>query len=276
MIEYHLGPEDVARVRFARSPMLDLVTAVRLRLFPPRPGHPHASWRPPPPPASLASLLRDPAHIPDELLPDARESATIDDDLDHVPSGLRDDIAAYWTAAISPVEDRLRALYAADIAHRARSLASGGVHALLTGLHPDVVFTGDRLTVRKPVSLNRPGTGDGLVLVPCAFAWPRVLASTTCDCLPTVVYPPRGVATLWTPAAPSDALADLLGRTRAAVLAAVDLPRSTKDLAVQLRVSTATVNEHLWVLHRAGLVARDRDGRRVLYRATDRGRGLVG
>ena len=71
---------------------------------------------------------------------------------------------------------------------------------------------------------------------------------------PAVVYAPRGVATLWEPAehAP-DALADLLGRRRAAILAA--LPATTQELARRHAASPAGVSEHLAVLRRAGLSA---------------------
>ena len=91
---------------------------------------------------------------------------------------------------------------------------------------------------------------------------------------PAIVYAPRGIATLWEPAerAP-DALADLLGRRRAMLLAA--LPATTQELARAHAASPAGVSEHLSVLRRAGLVAGRREGRTVRYARTPAGDALV-
>ena len=95
---------------------------------------------------------------------------------------------------------------------------------------------------------------------------------------PTIVYPARGAATLWEPgrAAAPDALGALLGKVRAAVLMALDRPRSTTDLAHALGVSAGGVSQHLGVLREAGLVHGHRVGRVVLYLRSPSGDGLVG
>ncbi|MFE2101233.1 ArsR/SmtB family transcription factor [Streptomyces sp. NPDC059468] len=67
------------------------------------------------------------------------------------------------------------------------------------------------------------------------------------------------------PAGSPTALADLLGRPRARILALLAEPGSTTGLAHRLGVSTGTVSRHLGVLHRAGLVTRARHGHLVLY-----------
>ena len=72
-----------------------------------------------------------------------------------------------------------------------------------------------------------------------------------------------------------EALAALLGRRRAAILAALGTPTATSDLARRLGASAAGVNEHLGVLRRAGLVRAARDGRRVLYSRTPSGDALL-
>ena len=81
------------------------------------------------------------------------------------------------------------------------------------------------------------------------------------------------------PAATADgdgeALAALLGRRRAAILATLGTPAATSDLARRLGASAAGVNEHLGVLRRAGLVRAVRDGRRVLYSRTPTGDALL-
>ena len=119
--------------------------------------------------------------------------------------------------------------------------------------------------------------GRGLLLVPAAFAWPRVFAMIDEPWQPALVYTPRGLGTLWAPPTGGDreALAALLGRRRATILAALGTPAATSDLAERLGASPAGVNEHLGVLRRAGLVRAARDGRRVLYSRTPAGDALM-
>lgn len=74
--------------------------------------------------------------------------------------------------------------------------------------------------------------------------------------------------------APED-LADLLGRSRARLLLAIDAPASTTHLARSLQMATGAVGDHLAVLLRAGLVRRARDGRSVLYRRTALGDAIA-
>jgi DNA-binding transcriptional ArsR family regulator len=93
---------------------------------------------------------------------------------------------------------------------------------------------------------------------------------------PAIVYAPRGVAALWAPERrPADALADLLGRRRAGILAGLGEPATTQELARRLAASPAGVSEHLAVLRRAGLVRGRREGRAVHYARTAAGDALV-
>jgi len=89
---------------------------------------------------------------------------------------------------------------------------------------------------------------------------------------PSLTYGARGVGTLWETdvreASDEEALGALLGRSRAAVLTAVGLPRSTTELAVELAQSPPAVSGHLSVLRRCGVVTSWRSGRRVLYQRT--------
>ena len=77
-----------------------------------------------------------------------------------------------------------------------------------------------------------------------------------------------GVAQLWeAPADQLDPLADLIGKARATLLAALGLPRTTQ-LAGQLGISPSTVGQHLKILNHAALADAQRRGRMVLYRRT--------
>jgi DNA-binding transcriptional ArsR family regulator len=68
----------------------------------------------------------------------------------------------------------------------------------------------------------------------------------------------------------------LIGATRARILHALDAPRSTTELAAQLTLTPGGVSQHLSVLADAGLVARHRERRVVLYARTPVGDALTG
>ncbi|TDD35734.1 ArsR family transcriptional regulator [Actinomadura sp. KC06] len=94
----------------------------------------------------------------------------------------------------------------------------------------------------------------------------------------TLMYRARGVAALWESPAPrrDDALARLLGRTRADLLRLLAEPATTTWLSARLRMSLGGIGDHLAVLYASGLVTRQRSGRSVLYRRTAVGDMLVG
>jgi len=197
--------------------------------------------------------------------------------LDDPPRGmalLTELMTAYWKRVIEPHWPAIRATLEADIAYRAARLAAGGPLAAFADLHDEVAWRDGALVVDRAYDTTVELAGRGLLLVPVAFAWPQLWAMIDPPWQPAVVYAPRGVATLWEPAEQApDALADLLGRRRAAILAA--LPATTQELARAHAASAAGVSEHLAVLRRAGLVEGRREGRAVRYARTAAGSALV-
>jgi DNA-binding transcriptional ArsR family regulator len=112
--------------------------------------------------------------------------------------------------------------------------------------------------------------------MPSAFHGPKVAAIVGEPWLPTIAYPARGVGELWrTPAGSPAALARLLGRTRALVLASLDEPLSTTTLATLIELSPAGVSRHLLALRDAGLVSTVRHGHEVRYGRTSLGSALL-
>ena len=194
------------------------------------------------------------------------------------PAGARrlaDALGRYWTVAIEPHWRQIRAVLDADVAYRAARLATGGIAGLLADLHPDLELQEHAIRIDNPRhSIDHDLRGAGLLLVPCVFAWPHIVIDqgSPGERHPSLTYGPRGIGTLWPnelpPAAEDDALGALLGRSRAAILVSVDLPRSTTDLARELGQSPPAVSAHLAVLRRNGLVTSWRNGRRVLYQRT--------
>jgi DNA-binding transcriptional ArsR family regulator len=190
---------------------------------------------------------------------------------------LSDTLEGYWARAIAPHWPRIRAFLDADIAYRARRLAAGGPRLLFADLHPDVTWKQPELTVGVPrhdatVELG----GRGLLLVPSAYSATRPFVVDRPPWLPALIYPARGIATLWQQAetAPG-ALARLIGQTRAAILADLAAPRSTTELSDRLSLSPAATSHHLTTLRDAGLLSTRREGRSVLYVRTALGDTLA-
>ena len=190
---------------------------------------------------------------------------------------LVDQMRALWNAALAPWWPRLSALLESEIAARARRLVASGVEAALADLHPTVTWENETLAVHptNKAAADIDLAGRGLLLVPAAFTWPNVWPRTDPPWDPALVYPPSGIADLWAPdMRHDDALEALLGRRRARILRELERPASTLELAGRLGVSAGGVSDHLGVLRRAGLVARRRDRRRVIYSRTASGDAL--
>jgi DNA-binding transcriptional ArsR family regulator len=185
------------------------------------------------------------------------------------------ELRRYWQVAVEPYWPRIRALLRADLSYRLDELASGGVQQLFRTLHPLVALRGGELHVTKYWD-GTVGLGErGLLLVPCVFAWPDVIVRTA-DPQPALTYSPRGLGRLWSEQTKlSDALAGLIGRSRAAVLAQFDLPMTTTQLACLLDLTPPTLSVHLRTLAASGVVTARRDGRSVLYQRTRLGEELL-
>ncbi|MFD0348248.1 ArsR/SmtB family transcription factor [Kitasatospora aburaviensis] len=74
---------------------------------------------------------------------------------------------------------------------------------------------------------------------------------------------------------PPDALAAVIGRSRAVLLAELDTPASTSDLARRTGLTAGGVSQHLTALRAAGLVDAHRTGRYVLYVRTEAAETLL-
>lgn len=192
---------------------------------------------------------------------------------------LAESLLRYHEVAVAPHWPRLRVLLEGDVLKRAQALAFGGPEALFDDLHPTVHYREGLLEVEKPFQIEgvTPG-GRGILLVPCAFVWPRLYAIIAAPWQPSLVYAPRGAARLWvsSPSHVEGALAAALGLGRASVLKGLAIPRTTTELARQLGLSPGTTSEHLSRLRRAGLVEPHRSGLSVFYRLSREGEQLLG
>ena len=320
MIEYKFGPEDLARTRFAISPLWETASAIRAlrnpsvaslhlpwvkRIRPnlremdlslplallPRTGY-IADFLTPPPISPLMSfedeieLIRATSpelvlHDVDLLLQDGIPRDALQPFLDD-PSGsvqrLADALERFWTVALEADWPRVQSLLEADILYRSRRLAEGGIDLLFSDLHPEVKWSGEVLAIQCTCAVpDLDLAGRGMVLVPTAFAPHKTSAMTEEPWQPTLIYPARGVALLWEEAATApEALAKVLGRSRAALLADLDAPRTTTDLALRLEMTPGGVSQHLSALKESGFVTARRNGRAVLYCRSELADQLVG
>ncbi|HUO73278.1 MAG TPA: DUF5937 family protein [Solirubrobacteraceae bacterium] len=319
MLVIQFGRADLANVRFAISPLLEVHRSVRalddpasralhlpwirfardrvaggdlalLRALQPRDAYTPDFVHPPPssPLAQIDDELGEMLATPADRIraevrfayPDAPLPAILQpfiDDPEAAVVQLAAVIRTYWEKLVAPHWERLRMVLEGDVLYRAREIADGGETLLFSDLHPEAWFDEGTLNVEKPWDEQVTLDGRGLLLVPSAFVWPNLAAITEPPWQPTLIYPARGVGTLWEPGTPvsSKALAKLLGPRRAAVLTALDSPRSTSEIAQRLGLSPASVSQHLTVLRDAGLVHGHRVKRVVLYARTPRGDGLL-
>jgi DNA-binding transcriptional ArsR family regulator len=181
-----------------------------------------------------------------------------------------------WDALVAPFWPRIRALIESDIEYHSRRLATRGLRGLLADLHPGIRWKDGAIEVDALPEADVDLAGRGLLLMPSAYVWPTVIAISDEPWQPTVVYPARGVAELWSaPTAPARALERLLGRSRALVLVGLDEPASTTALAARFRRSASGISGHLSALQAAGLVSPSRRGHEVRYSRTGLGDALV-
>jgi len=190
-------------------------------------------------------------------------------------------IEAYWERALADHWSRLRLVLDGDVVYRTRALAAGGALAVFGDLHERVAWDGGDVVIGsgggEEPDLRVEVTHEGLLLMPSAFVWPMVATMFRPPWAPAIVYPSRGIGTLWQvgESAGSEALAALIGRTRAGLLAMLDGPLSTSELARRAGLSIGGVSRHLAVLREAGLVASHRRGHAIVHEPTALGLSLL-
>lgn len=303
MSRLELSATDLSRLRFAQSPLVEVVESLWM-LASGRIRAPFRDWHRrvrgrlhdvdtallgavvPGQPVIADFLMAEQATDIDRQLAGIADCApeVVRADLDAVWAGLTpppilrettphrvaDALHAFWSVAIEPDWPLIRAALDDDIAFRANRFTEGGASAVFADLHPDLAS--DRLSL--PDSAQ-----TGLRLVPSVFTWPFLLVAPGRAGPPSLVYGARRAHTLWggETAEPDvdAAVGALLGRTRAAILARLALPITTTELAAALNQSAPTVSHHLSVLRQNGLVTSWRSGREVLYQRTPLGNGVL-
>jgi DNA-binding transcriptional ArsR family regulator len=182
-------------------------------------------------------------------------------------------IRAFHAVAVEPYWTEIVAAIQADRTSRGAMIVDLGIEEALRRLSPFLRWQADTLSYECPAGadIHLKPDGRGVVLVP---SYLRVQPGFLDLGHGSVVlaYPierrPEALTT-------SKTLADLLGRTRAAVLGAVNGARNTTDLARVVGISLGSVSQHTAVLRSAGLITTNRIGSAVLHSQTPLGRSLV-
>lgn len=178
-----------------------------------------------------------------------------------------------YQSVLAPVWSLVQDLHRAEFARHALTVTEQGLGPALTALAP-----GSRL--RDGVwEWPLPGVPDvreirldgrGLILRP-TFHWRRGPLVQDQPDRPVALAYPAGTGLPLTPPRRNptdDPLADVLGRTRLALLRTLDEPHTTTDLARRLGVSNATASTHATALRTAGLLTTTRTGRSVHHART--------
>jgi DNA-binding MarR family transcriptional regulator len=182
-----------------------------------------------------------------------------------------------WRELVAPSWQRIRDVLDRDVLHRSRALARGGLAGLFDGLAPLVTLDEPELRVQcKGYDEARTLDGRGILLKPSVFIWPYTAVTLDETRPPELIYPARGVASLFSTALRHDAaLAALIGTTRARVLAMLDEPMHTSGLARIFGCSPGNIADHLKILRASGLIEPARAGRQVIYSRTPLGEALL-
>jgi DNA-binding transcriptional ArsR family regulator len=186
----------------------------------------------------------------------------------------------YHDLALAPGWDVVCAQVDADLGMRTQLLLHGGVDALLTGLRPRVRWEAPVLETDDRIPETLASEGTGLLLVPTYFSVYPALVPPATGGTPRLHYPCVRQAAYsagfgGARRAPANALADLLGPTRAAALTILAVGCSTSELAARLGVTPSAVSKHTTVLRRAGLIITHRERNTVLHSLTPLGSALL-
>ncbi|MEV4926169.1 helix-turn-helix domain-containing protein [Streptomyces roseoverticillatus] len=184
---------------------------------------------------------------------------------------------AAFEAAVRPVWPLVQDLHRAEFTRHALAAAEHGVGAALAALVPGSRLRGDVWELPAPGERDLALDGRGVLLLP-AFQWTGHPLVASLPGRPLVLSYAAGPGLPLSPEGADGtdgALAEVLGRTRVAVLTVLAQEHTTSGLARRLGVSNATASAHAAALRGAGLVASARAGRAVLHRRTDLGSLLL-
>ncbi|MFF5056685.1 ArsR/SmtB family transcription factor [Micromonospora sp. NPDC000663] len=205
-------------------------------------------------------------------------SLAIGDGDSHALRRLSAAIARYYSAGIGAHWHRIVRAVDNDARRRRQILDQGGINRLLATLHPTIEWRRPVLFVDYPIDQDLHLLGRGLELIPSYFCTRKPITLKDSSLQPMLAFPasrPPGTSDHET-ARFDEALAPLLGRTRAAILGALVTGCTTTELAAGFGISLASASEHVTVLRNAGLATTQRYGTSRFHSLTELGESLLG
>ena len=179
-----------------------------------------------------------------------------------------------WTRAVATDWPRRERLLRADIVARTGQLARHGWAAVLRDLGKGREWAGD-----GELRINRFDRPTRVLSADADLSFIPVTANANwvgwTEPVRYAIYYPVAGRLAPADAARRDGLGRLVGGNRAALLRLLDQPLGTTHLAAACGLPVGAVGNHLRVLLDAGVVARRRSGRNVLYWRTALGEALV-
>ena len=275
---HHVAFEAMLDERPARR---DLIAHSRRPRLGGRPGWlAHFLASPPPAPdATFAAELADVAATQDDALrADLRETMQGPLPRSLETGGVTEEAAFVlewiWTHAVATDWPRRERLLRADIVARTGQLARHGWAAVLRDLGKGRQWAGD-----GELRINRFDRPTRVLSADADLSFIPVTANANwvgwTEPVRYAIYYPVAGRLAPADAARRDGLGRLVGGNRAALLRLLDQPLGTTHLAAACGLPVGAVGNHLRVLLDAGVVARRRSGRNVLYWRTALGEALV-
>lgn len=238
--------------------------------------------------AGVADALERIANLPTETLLEDIASAC-----GPTPAAPWDTIARHprrwlvrYARALARVWKGMRGPWAAsaglldrEVERVATATARGSVPELMAGIHDgaEILDGAWRLPAPQPLSLRPRPEGTAITPVLGGAGTCRAHYSDDGELI-SLLYPLPGAAGVLTGSVlpPPAALEALLGPQRATILRLLDEPRPAGDVAEALIATPGAATHHLKALEAAGLIVRERVGRRVIVHRTARGSALLG
>ncbi|WP_412542324.1 DUF5937 family protein [Longispora sp. K20-0274] len=170
--------------------------------------------------------------------------------------------AAFFAEAWRQVRARLMS----DARDKSELFRRRGLAAAVGAMSPALSVQGSTLVIDKLRVSTATAVDAGITFAPTAFGWPHLVISDEPGWRPVVQYPvaPEAVVPLDVVRRRMEALANP-ARMRLCWLLARGA-HTTGELADAWQLSAPEVSRHLAVLHRAGLLEKERRGRYTLHR----------
>jgi DNA-binding transcriptional ArsR family regulator len=188
----------------------------------------------------------------------------------------------FCRVAVIPYQDRGHSLQETERDARGRIMITGGVEWLLSTVHPKLRWNSPVLEIpdepQRDVYLNR----RGLLMTPSLFLSGRscvLIEPEDDEGMPVLAFSMPSAASvlsdlLWSE--PNEqALAALVGHTRAAALQVLADSCTTGQLSERLGISLAGASKHATVLREAGLISTARHRNTALHTLTPLGSALL-